>query len=173
MPEVERQARRYILNVAQPRRTVLLDASASGAAVAESVADFQHSRNHPLICFVSFADNAITHLAEGRLGQTSRNASQTPQPSQSDDDQNTRVLCGGPRDPPAAVPVSCENTLRPGRSAAVRFVWSFRGCCAESPTGIEPSPGTLQRIAERSDQRYQPKKRARPLPTRRKRLPPR
>ena len=69
MPDIEHQAGGYILNVAEPRREVLLDARASGVAVAESVADFMHSRSYPLICFVSFADGAITHLAEGRLGR--------------------------------------------------------------------------------------------------------
>ena len=69
MPDIARQAGGYILNVAGPRRTVLLDARASGLAVAESVPDFIHSRSHPLICFVSFSDGAITHLAEGRLGR--------------------------------------------------------------------------------------------------------
>ena len=69
MPDIARQAGGYILNVAGPRRTALLDARASGAAVAESVTNFTHRRSHPLICFVSFSDSAITHLAEGRLGR--------------------------------------------------------------------------------------------------------
>lgn len=68
MPDIARQAGGYILNVAEPRRSVLLDARASGTAVAESVPNFTHRRSHPLICFVSFSDGSITHLAEGRLG---------------------------------------------------------------------------------------------------------
>ena len=68
MPDISRQAGGYILNVAEPRRTVLLDARALGRPVAESVPDFVHRKSHPLICFVSFSDGAITHVAEGRLG---------------------------------------------------------------------------------------------------------
>ena len=68
LPDIARQANGYILNVAQPRRTVLLHARDSGFTVAESVTDFTHRRSHPLICFVSFSDGAITHLAEGRRG---------------------------------------------------------------------------------------------------------
>ena len=69
MPDIARQAGGYILNVAGSRRTALLDARDSDDAVAESVTDFTHSRSHPLICFVSFLDGTITHLAEGRRGQ--------------------------------------------------------------------------------------------------------
>ena len=67
-PDIAGKANGYVLNVAQPRRTVLLDARDWGSAVAESVPDFTHPRSHPLICFVSFSDGAITHLAEGRRG---------------------------------------------------------------------------------------------------------
>ena len=67
--DIARKANGYILNVAQPRRTVLLDARDSGSAVAESVPDFTHRKSHPLICFVSFSDGVITHLAEGRCGR--------------------------------------------------------------------------------------------------------
>ena len=63
-----RQAGGYILNVAESRRPKLLDARDSGDDVAESVPDFKHPRGYPLICFVSFRDGAITHLAEGRCG---------------------------------------------------------------------------------------------------------
>ena len=68
LPDIARQANGYILNAAQPRRTVLLHTRDSGFTVAESVTDFTHRRSHPLICLVSFSDGAITHLAEGRRG---------------------------------------------------------------------------------------------------------
>ena len=68
LPDIARQANGYILNVTQHRRAVLLDAHDSGSTVAESVTDFTHRKSHPLICFVSFSDRAITHLAEGRRG---------------------------------------------------------------------------------------------------------
>ena len=68
LPAIARKANGYVLNVAQPRRAVLLDARDWGSAVAESVPDFTHPRSHPLLCFVSFSDGAITHLAEGRRG---------------------------------------------------------------------------------------------------------
>ena len=67
--DIARKANGYVLNVAQPRRTVLLDARDSGSAVAESVPDFTHRKSHPLICFVSFSDGVITHLAGGRCGR--------------------------------------------------------------------------------------------------------
>ena len=68
MPDIARQADGYVLNVAEARRATLLDAWAAGTAVAESVTNFSHRRSHPLLCFVSFLDGSITHLAEGRLG---------------------------------------------------------------------------------------------------------
>lgn len=59
-----RQANGYVLNVAPARRETLLD----GEWPAEPVDEFKHSGSHPLVCFVSFADGAITHLALGRQG---------------------------------------------------------------------------------------------------------
>lgn len=59
-----RQANGYILNVTPDRRETLLDTEWP----AESVDEFVHSRSHPLICFVSFEDGAMTHLALGRRG---------------------------------------------------------------------------------------------------------
>ena len=67
-PDIVREANGYVLNVALPRRAVLLHARDWGSAVAESVPDFTHRRSHPLICFVSFSDGVITHVAEGRRG---------------------------------------------------------------------------------------------------------
>jgi len=61
---VGRQANGYVLNVAPARRETLL----RDEWPAEPVGDFKHSRSHPLICFVGFADGAITHLALGRRG---------------------------------------------------------------------------------------------------------
>src|SRR5882762_4055921 len=63
-----RGANGYILNVSESRRQVLLDAQQFGSSVSEPVPEFTHSRSHPLICFVSFTDGAITHLAQGRAG---------------------------------------------------------------------------------------------------------
>jgi len=63
-----RAANGYILNVPTARREVLLDALVSDPGVSEPVPDFTHSKSHPLICFVSFEDAAITHVAKGRAG---------------------------------------------------------------------------------------------------------
>ena len=63
-----RAANAYILNVPTARREVLLDALVSDPGVSEPVPDFTHSKSHPLICFVSFEDAAITHVAKGRAG---------------------------------------------------------------------------------------------------------
>lgn len=65
------KANGYVLNVAKARRTVLLDAQQFDPVVSESVPEFRHTRSHPLVCFVSFEDDAITHLALGRRGQRS------------------------------------------------------------------------------------------------------
>ncbi len=54
----------YVLNVPPDRRETLLD----DEWPAEPVPEFAHSRSHPLVCFVGFEDNSITHLALGRRG---------------------------------------------------------------------------------------------------------
>jgi hypothetical protein len=58
----------YVLNVSPSRRDRLLDAQWREGAVSEPVPEFEHSRSHPLVCFVSFLDGTITHLAVGRRG---------------------------------------------------------------------------------------------------------
>jgi hypothetical protein len=57
-----------MLNVAAARRKILLDAARGEANVADVVPDFTHSRRHPLVCFTSCANDAITDLALGRSG---------------------------------------------------------------------------------------------------------
>ena len=59
------QVNGYILNVPPGRRETLLD----DERPAEPVEDFRYSRSHPLICFVSFEDGSITHLALGKPGR--------------------------------------------------------------------------------------------------------
>jgi hypothetical protein len=63
-----RTADGYVLNVAAARRKILLDAAEEETSVAEVVPDFTHSRSYPLVCFASFDDGAITHIALGRRG---------------------------------------------------------------------------------------------------------
>lgn len=63
-----RAANGYILNVPPSRRQVLLDAQQYDPGVSEPVPDFTHSKSHPLICFVSFEEGSITHVAKGRVG---------------------------------------------------------------------------------------------------------
>lgn len=61
----------YILRVAPDRREVLLEAiegQDDQDLVAEAEADFQHSRNVPLICFACFEPGMVTHLASARRG---------------------------------------------------------------------------------------------------------
>jgi len=57
-----------IINVAKNRRAPLLEAIELGDRVAEAVAEFQHSRNAPLIALLSFKLGKITHLANARRG---------------------------------------------------------------------------------------------------------
>jgi hypothetical protein len=63
-----RGANGYILNVPTSRRAVLLEAQRDDPGVSEPVADFTHNKSHPLICFVSFTEGEITHVAQGRAG---------------------------------------------------------------------------------------------------------
>jgi len=65
----------YILNVSSSRREILLDEHTEGGLVAQSVPEFNHPRNQPLVCFAGFADNAITHLAIARKGFQSESRS--------------------------------------------------------------------------------------------------
>jgi hypothetical protein len=67
------KASAYILKVPPNRRGVLLDHTEEGryfkgAAPAEPVPRFDHSRRAPLVVFAAFEDNVITHVADGRKG---------------------------------------------------------------------------------------------------------
>ena len=57
-----------VVNIAEDRRAPLLKAIGFGDRVAEAVPEFQHSRNAPLIAFLSFEEGKITHLASARRG---------------------------------------------------------------------------------------------------------
>lgn len=59
----------YLLNVAPNRRDDLLSSIQFADMAAEAVPDFSHSRNTLLICFLSFEDKMITHLARGTKGK--------------------------------------------------------------------------------------------------------
>ncbi|MBN9585744.1 MAG: hypothetical protein J0G34_10145 [Afipia sp.] len=61
----------YILKVPSDRREILLTAERShfgGAAAAEPVKLFDHSRRAPLIVLASFDDGLLTHIASARKG---------------------------------------------------------------------------------------------------------
>jgi hypothetical protein len=58
----------YVLNVAANRRDELRFAIEMMGDAAEAVPEFSHSRNVPLICFVSLIPGRITHLAKARRG---------------------------------------------------------------------------------------------------------
>ena len=63
----------YVLKVPKDRREILLDPeygrySNHESTVAQLVPQFDHSRRAPLIVFASFAEGAITHIADGRKG---------------------------------------------------------------------------------------------------------
>lgn len=58
----------YILKIASDRRDELLEEADESDGFAEAVPSFQHSRNLPLVCFVSFEHGSVTHLAMGRRG---------------------------------------------------------------------------------------------------------
>ena len=67
----------YILLVPQDRREILLYEAEEGSSlyrstpfVAEPVSNFNHSRRAPLIVFASFGNKQITHIAEGRRGNS-------------------------------------------------------------------------------------------------------
>jgi hypothetical protein len=59
----------YILNVPGDRVPQLLQAISFGEILAEAVPEFLHSRNWPLVAFISFKPGYITHLARARRGQ--------------------------------------------------------------------------------------------------------
>jgi hypothetical protein len=58
----------YVLNISEDRRSPLLESTANEGHCAEAVPEFAHSRNLPLICFVSFERDLVTHIARGRRG---------------------------------------------------------------------------------------------------------
>jgi len=67
----------YILQVPEHRRELLLDEAEHGGSfyrskpyVSEPVPAFDHSRRAPLAVFASFEDEFITHVADGRKGQS-------------------------------------------------------------------------------------------------------
>ena len=67
----------YILQVPKDRRKLLLDEAEHGGSfysprpfVSEPVPRFDHSRRAPLAVFASFEDGFITHIADGRKGQS-------------------------------------------------------------------------------------------------------
>lgn len=71
----------YILQVPEHRRELLLDEAEHGASfyrskpyVSEPVPAFDHSRRSPLAVFASFEDGFITHIADGRKGQSAGTA---------------------------------------------------------------------------------------------------
>src|SRR5690242_5333320 len=58
----------YILKVPPDRRAVLLEEHIHGPGASEPVKEFTHSKSQPLICFASFEDGVITHVALARAG---------------------------------------------------------------------------------------------------------
>ena len=67
----------YILKVPEHRRDLLLDEAEHGESfyratpyVSEPVPAFEHSCRAPLAVFASFEDGVITHIADGRKGQS-------------------------------------------------------------------------------------------------------
>jgi hypothetical protein len=58
----------YILKVPPDRRAVLLEEHIHGPGASEPVREFTHSKSQPLICFASFEDGLITHVALARAG---------------------------------------------------------------------------------------------------------
>ncbi len=58
----------YILHVPVARREVLLEEDSDGPGASEPVPEFTHNKSQPLICFASFHDGLITHVALARAG---------------------------------------------------------------------------------------------------------
>src|SRR5216683_2577369 len=62
------QADGYVLNIVESRRELMRNAMLERRMFAEQVEEFSHPRSHPLVCFVSLEDGAITHLGLGTRG---------------------------------------------------------------------------------------------------------
>ena len=69
----------YILQVPKDRRKLLLHEAEHGGSfyrskpfISEPVPRFDHSRRAPLAVFASFKDGFITHIADGRKGQSAQ-----------------------------------------------------------------------------------------------------
>jgi len=66
----------YLLRVPENRRQILLQEEGPGRfsdeeiPAGEPVPRFDHSRRAPLVVFACFATNAITHIADGRKGNS-------------------------------------------------------------------------------------------------------
>ena len=67
----------YVLKVPSERRKVLLNEAENGGSiyrttpfVAEPVPKFEHSSSAPLVVFASFEDERITHIADGKKGNS-------------------------------------------------------------------------------------------------------
>jgi hypothetical protein len=66
----------YVLRVPENRRRILLEEEGPGRfsdeeiPAGEPVPRFDHSRRAPLVVFACFDDNAITHIADGRKGNS-------------------------------------------------------------------------------------------------------
>lgn len=59
----------YILNVSdEERKQELCESIEDIGFFAEAVPEFEHSRNLPLVCFISFTEGFITHIGFGRRG---------------------------------------------------------------------------------------------------------
>ena len=68
------QAQGYVLNIVGTRRNNLLHALQFQNSITEPVPDFSHSGRRPILCFVSFEDDAITHISIGRRSQKAATA---------------------------------------------------------------------------------------------------
>ena len=71
------EAAGYVLVVPPERRELLLEEAEHGGSyyrsapsVAEPVLRFQHSRRASLIVFASFEDGKVTHIADGKKGNS-------------------------------------------------------------------------------------------------------
>lgn len=59
----------YIVQLASSRRTLFEDEYEDGGIFAEPVGEFSHSRNSPLLCFITSTSGEITHIALGKRGR--------------------------------------------------------------------------------------------------------
>lgn len=62
------QADGYVLNIVESRHELMRNAMLERRMFAEQVEEFSHPRSHPLVCFISLEDGAITHLGLGTRG---------------------------------------------------------------------------------------------------------